>query len=272
MIRMGFKDILLHIDETPPCAKRVELAIHLARQQGAQLTGLFVLTQPPYAPAYEGLKRQAMAAEQKLRQAAAKAAVAVEWILAQGGIAEAGVAAAINHYAHTRDLVILGQAGAQRLPDGAPADLPERIIFGSGRPVLIVPDAGEFTSVGTCSIVAWRGARASARAVNDALPLLMKAKKIYALSIRTAADPRLRQPSCSDLCSHLQRHGLSCSGEEIPAADIPVANILMNFAWDKGCDLLVVGVYAHTAGGKRVFGPVGRQLLRDMTLPVLMSY
>jgi nucleotide-binding universal stress UspA family protein len=65
---------------------------------------------------------------------------------------------------------------------------------------------------------------------------------------------------------------LSCVGEEISAADIPVANVLMNFAWEKGCDLLVVGVYAHATGKKLLLGPVGRQLLKDMTLPVLMSH
>jgi nucleotide-binding universal stress UspA family protein len=262
---MGFKDILLPIDATAQCARRVELAISLARQQGAHLTGLFALTQPQYRLQYEARKEQALAAEEAFRKAAARAGIAVDWIVADWGLPEVGLAEIINHYAHTKDLVILSQGGP-------PADLPERVIFGSGRPVLMVPYAGKFTTVGSCAIVAWRGGRASARAVNDSLPLLTQAQKIYALSIKTSGDRVFTESSGSDVCSHLRRHGLPCVGEEISASAIPVANILMNFAWDHGCDLLVVGVYAQTTGKKRGLGPVGRQLLKDMTLPVLMSY
>jgi nucleotide-binding universal stress UspA family protein len=269
---MEFKDILIHIDETPQCEKRIELAIHLARRHGAHLSGLFAITHLPYAPQYESRKKQAAAAEEKFRQAAEAAAVSSDWILADWGVPTVGMAEIINHYAHTRDLVIVGQSAPERRREAPPANLPERVVFGSGRPVLIVPCAGTFTTVGSRSIVAWRGGRASARALNDSLPLLMNSKKIYALSIKTSGDRFLYESTGSDICSHLKRHGLSCVGEEISAADIPVANILMNFAWEKGCDLLVVGVYAHATGKRLLLGPVGRQLLKDMTLPVLMSH
>jgi nucleotide-binding universal stress UspA family protein len=269
---MAYKDILIHVDDTPQSAKRVELAINLARQHGAHLTGLFLISQPHYMPEYEMRQEQAIAAEKRFREAAGELSQPVDWILANWGISDVGMAAIINHYAHTRDLVIVGQTGPERPRGGAPADLPEQVIFGSGRPVLIVPYVGQYTTVGSCSIVAWRGGRASARAVGDALPLLMNSEKIYAISIKTAGDRLLYPSSGGDICSHLKHHDLSCAEEDISSADIPVANILMNFAWDKGCDLLVVGVYARRSGKKLVLGPVGRQLLKDMTLPVLMSH
>ena len=266
---MEFKDILLHIDETPQCASRIEVAVQLARQHGACLTGVFVMNQPPYATQYESRKMPALAAEEKFREAMEKADVPADWILADWWGAGAGMDEILNHYAHTRDLLIVGQAGAEG--PGPPADLPEKVVFGSGRPVLIVPFAGRFTTVGTCSLVAWRGGRASARAVHDSLPLLKHSEKIYALSIKVPGESQ-PYPTSGDIGSNLKRHGLPCVGEEITAADIPVANMLMNFAWEKGCDLLVVGVHVQSAGKKVVLGPVGRQLLKDMTLPVLMSY
>jgi len=269
-MRMEFKDILVHIDSTPQCAKRVELAIHLARRHDAHLSGLFAIHQ--YAPRRESRKKQAIAAGEAFREAAAKEGVAVDWILADREAPTVDMAEIINHYAHLRDLVIVGQSAPERRREAPPADLPQRVVFGSGRPVLIVPSAGTFTTVGSRSIVAWRGGRASARALNDSLPLLKTSQKIYALTIKTSDDLFPHPTAGSDICSHLERHGLSCVGKEISAADIPVANILMNFAWEKGCDLLVVGVHAQAIGEKLLLGPVGRQLLKDMTLPVLMSH
>jgi nucleotide-binding universal stress UspA family protein len=269
---MDFRDILIHIDATSQCDQRVELALSLAQQHDALLTGIFVLTEPHYAPQYESRKMQARAIEERFRKAAGEAAVAVDWIVADWWGADVGMAGILSYYAHTRDLLVISQSANELHREGPPATLPEQVLVGSGRPVLIVPYAGKFTTVGNCSIVAWRGGRASARAVNDALPLLMKSQKIYALSIKTPGESLLYQTAGCDICAYLIRRGLSCVGEEISAAEIPVANVLMNFAWDKGCDLLVAGVYVQKSGKKLVLGPVGRQLLKDMTLPILMSY
>jgi nucleotide-binding universal stress UspA family protein len=269
---MSFKDILIHIDDSPQCGTRLELAINLAKKHGSHLTGLYVITHPHYVPQHEAKKQQATAAKERFQLATENTGVSTEWILADWGIVGVGMSEIINHYAHQKGLIIVGQTSSDRLRGDVPADLPERIVFGSGRPVLVVPYAGKFITVGTCSVVAWRGGRASARAVNDALPLLQDSEKIYVLSIKTSGDKQLSEAPGGDICTYLSRYGLTCTGEDIVSTDIPVANILMNFAWDKGCDLLVVGVYAHTLSRKLKLGPVARQLLDDMTLPVLMSH
>jgi len=244
---MNFKDVLIHIDDSPHCAIRLALAINLAREYGAHLTGLYVITHAHYAPQHETKKQLATAAEESFRLATENAAVSAEWVLADWGIVGVSMPEIINHYAHQKDLIVVGQTSSEKPRGDLPADLPERIVFGSGRPVLIVPYAGKFTTVGTRSIVAWRGGRASARAVNDSLPLLQNSEKIYVLSIKTSGDKQFSEAPGGGICTHLSRYGLDCQGEDIVSTDIPVANILMNFAWDKGCDLLVVGVYAHSS-------------------------
>ena len=269
---MNFKDILIHIDDSSHCAARLELAINLAREHGAHLTGLYVITHAHYAPQHETKKQQATAAEEKFRLATENSGITSDWVLADWGIVGVGMSEIINHYAHQKDLIVVGQTSGDKPRGDVPADLPERIVFGSGRPVLVVPYAGKFATVGTRAVVAWRGGRASARAVNDALPLLRNSEKIHVLSIKTSGDKQLSETPGGGICTHLSRYGLDCTGEDIVSTDIPVANILMNFAWDKGCDLLIVGVYAHTSGRTLKLGPVARQLLNDMTLPVLMSH
>jgi len=43
---MALKDILVHLDITPRCATRLELAARLAMRHGAHLTGLHVIDIP----------------------------------------------------------------------------------------------------------------------------------------------------------------------------------------------------------------------------------
>ncbi len=47
---MNLKDILVHIDNRPTCASRLAVAIQLAKQQDARLSGLSVIPHPYYAP------------------------------------------------------------------------------------------------------------------------------------------------------------------------------------------------------------------------------
>ena len=53
---------------------------------------------------------------------------------------------------------------------------------------------------------------------------------------------------------------------------MPVADALLNRSCDEGYDLLVMGAYAHTPQGKMTLGAVAGQLLRQMTVPLLMSH
>jgi len=49
-------------------------------------------------------------------------------------------------------------------------------------------------------------------------------------------------------------------------------DLLLNYAADLSADLLVVGGYGHSPVRELVLGGVTRELLRHMTLPVLMSH
>jgi nucleotide-binding universal stress UspA family protein len=47
---------------------------------------------------------------------------------------------------------------------------------------------------------------------------------------------------------------------------------LLSFAAERGCDLLVMGAYAHSRTRELVLGGVTRTILEEMTLPVLMAH
>ena len=109
--------------------------------------------------------------------AAAAAAAGIEIALAQP--AQRNVADTLRHTG-TADLVVLSQRDPQET-DGAPRHFIERLLVGSGTPLLFVPHADTLPLLadgaprcGQCVLVAWSAARESARALRDALPLLTR--------------------------------------------------------------------------------------------------
>jgi hypothetical protein len=94
-------------------------------------------------------------------------------------------------WARIADLVVL----AQQDPNGPAESIPRAdIILGCGRPVIFVPYRGRFDHLGQTTLVGWNGSREAARAVPDAIPLMLqKALKRSYPSIPKHPWYRLRQ-------------------------------------------------------------------------------
>jgi len=270
---MNFKDILVHIDCSQQYLNRLELAIRLAREHGAQLTGLYVVSHQMYKPEQEGLSHRIAEAEEMFRLKTARENVNSHWLCADWPVAGISMVEVLNYYAHSKDLVIVGQTSRSHMEKDFPRDLPERVVLGAGRPVLVVPFAGSFPSVGERVIVAWKPGRASARAVNDAMPFLLAAKEVCMLDIRTPDDPGMQAIAPKeDIAGNLRLHGIRVKEEHLVTGNIPAATILMNYGWENGCDLIVMGAYSSSSRGTVNLGSVANEMLDHMTLPVLMSH
>lgn len=269
---MDFKDILVHLDNSRQCETRLDLAVRLAREHQAHLTGLYVITRHHYAPQGDTPERKAMQAQETFASKTAGAGIETDCRCADPGVTGNHTVEILNHCAHHKDLVIVSQTAPDKQREGTLADLPERVVLGSGRPVLVVPYAGKFDTVGERVVVAWKAGRASARAVHDAMPFLLRAKQVSVLMLRSS-DDRQAPDTGGDggIAAHLQRHGIRVTEEALETGDAPVGNLLMNHAWEHGCDLMVMGAYAMDSRGMQTVGPVARTFFEHMTLPVLMS-
>ena len=122
-------------------------------------------------------------------------------------------------------------------------------------------------------IVAWNGSREATRAVHDALPLLRMAKSVSVFSIAaTPADlPESRWPG-ADIAAHLARHGVKVATGHTVADPISIGDALLNRASDDGADLIVMGAYGRSQLREFVLGGATRDVLRTMTVPVLLSH
>jgi nucleotide-binding universal stress UspA family protein len=261
------------MDETKSTASRLDVAIDLARRFKARLTGLYVITHQYYQPRHG----KAEVAEARVRkmfdERSARAGIESQWLYVDWSVIGVGITEIINHHAHYTDLLVVGQSAADASSKENPTDLPERLVLGAGRPVLVIPYAGKFTAVGTRILVAWKAGRESTRAVNDALPLLKKAQRVDVLAINSSETYEDDSVSlCANICDHLARHGVKATPERMVVSDSSVGDALLNRACEEGFDLLVMGAYAHTPQGKMVLGSVAKHLLKQMTVPVLLAH
>ncbi|GMQ96274.1 MAG: universal stress protein [Gammaproteobacteria bacterium] len=277
---MQYQDIVVHIDDGEAMPGRLAVALELAERFGAHLTGVYVdaglalptLIDVPVSPniieELEDEHRQRCdRAEQQFKSSVDRSEASSEWRLARGE-----PAGTLSRHARYADLVILGQEGAedQKMVIGG---LPDSVILTCGRPALVVPYIGARRPPGKHAIVAWNGSREAARAVNDALPLLVAADRVEVMCVNPrGADPDDTDLSGADLCRHLGRHGVEAEAQELVAGDLEVGDLLLSRAADYDADFIVMGAYGRSRWREVVLGGVTRQLLNQMTVPVFMSH
>jgi nucleotide-binding universal stress UspA family protein len=298
--RMAIADILLCIDPTTVDEGRLKLAINLAQAHKAHLNTCYIMPEErgaligtgiagaPVIPAagMVGIARilspgvdpdaavvpqvaaeaeRADTVEQYFRAELRLHGLGGEWHLFSPG--ETG---AFIELAKTVDLIILGQPSPDFRSTGF---RPEDIVVAAARPILVIPYTGTFETAGRRALVAWDGTREAVRAVNDALPLLGDAEVVIVTFVG-AQETSLEQhrPSLERIVDHLLRHGIPAKPEETLHGGIAISDILLSRAADLAADLIVCGAYHHSQLREALIGGVSRELLRHMTVPVLMSH
>lgn len=266
---MLLKNILVHLDSSHHSSSRLDLAIGLAQKHQARLTALYIITHPYYEPQHVDTEETTSRLQAEFDEKTGATGINAEWLAVDWKVTGVSVTEVVNYHAHYSDLVIVGQTDHNSQDRDTPADLPERVVMGAGRPVLIVPYTGSYRDFGTRVLVAWKSGRESTRAVNDAIPLLAKADVVNILGVNPA-DPAINEGE--RLCVHLACHDIKARAELATAAGISVGDVLLNRASVEGSDLLVMGAYTKTRLGNQTLGDVARHILKHMTVPVLMAH
>ena len=280
---MKYKTILVHLDHSDRSPARAALAARWARVHESHLVGLLPTgtydgvipadaiptgTTDFIAESAEYLRRRAETISREFRESiAATGALSYEVRLVEGATIDAVV-----RHGHASDLVVLGQDDASSAADVSVHGLASHVLMDVGRPVLIVPSAGQFEGVARRAVVAWNGSRESAVALHAALPALRCASRVTLVSFRHPnEEDDDRKPSVADMLQFLSRHGIHATFER-NITDIDVADALLSRVSDLGADLLVMGGYGHSRLRELVLGGVTRQILSKMTVPVLMAH
>jgi len=177
----------------------------------------------------------------------------------------------VGVHAYYADVVVI----AQPRPDGRtdrPPRLAESLILSSGRPIIMFPSVSTVSRIRRI-LVGWNARRESIRAVADAMPALIKAEAVEVLVIDQERSAGHGQEPGADVARHLARRGVKAETRfgSSTKEKKEGGHLLLSQAATFGADLLVMGAYGHSQLRDWMFGRVTRTVLREASLPVLMS-
>lgn len=169
-------------------------------------------------------------------------------------------------YSRLRDLTIVP------VPESYDQWYAEGIIFGSGRPTLVLSESAPLGPLDLNTVVvAWDFSRAAARAVADAIPMLERAKTVRIITV-TSEKVIDSKRSSEELAKNLSRHGIDVVVVQVDAAGRSIGKALKREVADCNADLMVMGAYGHSRFSEFVLGGATKSLLSKPPLPILFSH
>ena len=282
---MAFKDLLLTVAThgEPTTVSAIDTSVAFATAVDAKISAIafeikFQMPWSPFYKAFPEIPALATSEEKKSREnaesllaafkdSAKKAGVFQETLVEHCQISE--VPETLVGHARLRDLTIVPVPEGDQLQHW----YAESVIFGSGRPVLILPHASK-KSVGFelgRVVVAWDFSQPAARAVADALPILEKAKRVELLTVTNEKVlPSKRSPA--DLAKNLAYHGVDVTIETVDALEEEIGDVLESYADIHKTDLLVMGAYGHSRVREFILGGATKSMLSRPPIPILLSH
>ena len=275
------KDIIVNLEHKIARDPARDFAISIAETFDTHVVGI-AFGYAPGLPGYAMLEippdimaqmiaeseKVALAAIERFETAARRSLVSAEHRLLKSIGADAPLL--LSTLARRFDLSVFMQSE----PDGVDNDdMIETSLFESGRPLIVVPYIQKEGLNLDHMVCCWDGSRAAARAINDALPLLVKAMTVDLLIVLnekiTSGGNEIRG---AEIAKHLARHDVKVQIVTVPAPDIDVTNAILSYVADVSGTLIVMGGYGHARLREVILGGVTRDMLKTMTVPVFMSH
>ena len=187
-----------------------------------------------------------------------------------------GLDPAVARLVRYADLVVAGRPYGQGR-SALQAAVVEAALFGSGAPVLVVPDAPkdgarDYARPFARAVVAWNEGGESMTAIRRALPVLQAADHVDVVMV----DPPAHSPERSDpggqLCVMLSRHGIRAEVSILSRTMPRVSEVIMRFAREHAADVVVMGAYGHSRFRESILGGATRDMLESAPLPMLMAH
>ncbi len=279
---MPYKNILLQLSNYPVRTPDnvIGAGLDLAAQLGGQVTAAICTVDLPNASNNLSMILTDIAAViTSARQDCEAGVREIEQALATASRGDAKRIETITLpcYADIQSSCIMGHA---RLSDlvmvpvsayHAAQALAHDVIFGSGRPVLLLPAEVPSTPSLDTVVVAWDGSRVAARAVSDAMPFLQLARHVRLVEI--AGDKPIDAAfGVAALRDRLVAHDVETVAEIVDAEAIQAGEVLAAYCTRQNADMLVIGAYGHSRVRDFVLGGVTKHFVANTTFPVLLSH
>ena len=273
------KDVIVKLEQQARDPAQ-DFSISVAKTLGAHLAGVALAFVPEVLSRFPQLPRDmlaeivthsenaAQAAIDRFDAAARQSEVSREQRMLKATEAEAP--SVLATFARRFDLSVLMQSEPNVVNND---DMIETSLLESGRPLVVVPYIQREGLQLNRVICCWDGSRAATRAINDALPLLVRAGTIDLLIVLNEKTGSEEQEIHGiELEKHLARHDVKVEIETTRAADIDVTDAILSYAADRSGTLIVMGGYGHSRLREIILGGATRDMLKSMTVPIFMSH
>jgi nucleotide-binding universal stress UspA family protein len=208
-----------------------------------------------------------VAAAADLTEIKARAArLHVDMEVRQAEVVLGTVASTVTGHALHADLTLM-----QRPEDEVALAAFEAALFGSGRPILLVPPRWRARALGKRIMVAWKSKPEAARALADAAPFLHDADEVVIVTVDAKPNGYGAGPG-RDIARHLARKGLDVQLRNADGLGRSPEEALIAEARHMDADLIVMGGYGQSRLREFVFGGVTRALTRTSPLPLFLSH
>ncbi len=279
---MAYKTILLSLNDVPRVEAMIDAGAKIAAAHGAHVIGCYVIpavtiypevgyAAPPavYEAHQQYFKSNLAAVKQRFETRMRQDGLMHEWREMHSPYSE--IAPSLIELASSADLVVVSQIKEDSEAE-LETGLTERVVMESGRPVLIIPQAGTYRMPKSV-VVGYNDTREASRAAFDGLPLFQGADDVRVVWV----NPYQHRQSAGELpgaemATVLARHGVKAMAEGLEANGNNAGEALLQLANDKGSDLLVMGAYAHSRLREYIFGGATQHVLEHANIPVLMSH
>lgn len=177
----------------------------------------------------------------------------------------------LSDHARLYDVTIVPMPEAESVSQFDAQWYVEEIIFGSGRPTIVVPAmSGKSIAVDTIA-VAWDKSRTAARAIADAMPVLRTAKRVRLLTV-IGEKEIVSERSGDEFVRHLALQGVNAVTHQVDAGDRTIGEVLRQEVEAFGCDLIVMGAYGQSRVREFILGGATKAMLTQPPAALFMSH
>lgn len=149
----------------------------------------------------------------------------------------------------------------------------EKVLFASGRPVMIAAGRGPATGRMRKVVLAWDGSAHASRALASLLGLFDDLEEIFILTALNEKNLDELIPG-ADIAAHVRRHHIKATVAciDVKPGDANAGPAILSFAVSKNVDLIAMGGYGHSRFREVLLGGVTEYLSQESSVPLLLTH
>ena len=270
---------LAHIDQVDDV---IETAAYIGRKCDSHVIGFFPIPGPTivavthpggYLPLDDRIQKyyleSAALVREKFETRMKKDGLRYEWREVRLQVSD--ITNAIVMHGRETDLILLSQDNYAGPGSRIDIRIAAETVLSAGRPVLIVPPLNGRQPSLAKTVIGWNASREACRAAFDSLALIKHSDEVHL----TWVNPEKtlgkggKLPG-TELAAALARHDVKAITKGLSNRSKP-GPALLNYVKDQDADLLVMGAYGRSRLNERILGGATEDILKHMSVPVLLS-